>query len=155
VRQASGVDVGTLSGAGASGGLGAGFAGLLGGTLHPRYEVVMRYLELDSLLDRADLVFTAEGSLDGQTPYGKVPAEVAMRAKRRGLPVIALAGTIGNDVEINLAHGIDSFASILERPCSLEEAIANAGRLLVRSAEHAARMVAMGLQLGLRQRATA
>jgi glycerate 2-kinase len=152
VRRATGVDVATLSGAGASGGLGAGFAGLLGGTLHPRYEVVMRYLELDSLLDRADLVITAEGSLDGQTPFGKIPAEVAGRAKQRGLPVIALAGTIGHGVQATFGCGIDAFASILKKPCTLEEAIADAGELLVRAAEDALRMVRVGLALaGARQ----
>jgi glycerate 2-kinase len=147
VQQATGRKVGAMPGAGASGGLGAGVAGLLGGCLHPRYEIVMQYLELDRLIEQADLVITAEGSLDGQTPYGKIPAEVAQRAKRHGLPVIALAGTIGKGVRINLDHGIDAFASILKRPCTLEDAIANAGKLLVRAAEDALRMVSVGMSL--------
>lgn len=156
IRAATGVDVEAMPGAGASGGLGAGFAGLLGGTLHPRFSIVMQYLELDRLLDRADLVITAEGSLDFQTPYGKVPAEVAQRAKRRGLPVIALAGTIGKGVRINFEHGIDAFASILKRPCTLEQAIAEAPKLVERAAEDALRMVAVGMRLaGTRQRAAA
>jgi glycerate 2-kinase len=153
IRTATGVDVGAMPGAGASGGLGAAFAGLLGGTLHPRYDIVMRYLELDSLMEEADLVITAEGSLDEQTPYGKVPAEVAQRAKQRGLPVIALAGTIGKGVRVNLDHGIDAFASILKRPCTLEEAIADAESLLRRAAEDALRMVSVGLTLAQRQAA--
>lgn len=147
VHQTTGRDVAAMPGAGASGGLGAGFAGLLGGTLNPRYDVVMRYLDLDRLIDQADLVITAEGSLDGQTPYGKIPAEVALRAKRRNLPVIALAGTIGKGVRVNLDHGIDAFASILKRPCTLEEAIDNAAKLLVRASEDAIRMVGVGLAL--------
>ena len=153
IRKARGVDVATLPGAGASGGLGAGFAGLLGGRLHPRYDIVMQYLELDSLIAQADLVITAEGSLDHQTPHGKIPVEVAMRAKKRGLPVIALAGTIGKGVRVNFEHGIDAFASILKRPCTLEDATANAGKLLVRAAEDALRMVAVGLTLARRQAA--
>jgi glycerate 2-kinase len=147
IQQTTGCDIGAMPGAGASGGLGAGIAGLLGGRLHPRYEIVMQYLELDRLIEQADLIITAEGSLDGQTPYGKIPAEVAQRAKRHGLPVIALAGTIGKGVRINLDHGIDAFASILKRPCTLEDAIANAGKLLVRAAEDALRMVSVGMSL--------
>lgn len=147
IAGATGRDVASTPGSGASGGLGAGFAGLLGGTLHPRYEIVMQYLELDRLLDEADLVFTAEGSLDGQTPFGKIPAEVARRAKLRGLPVLALAGTIGEGASSNFAHGIDAFASILERPCTLDEAIANAGTWLRHAASDAARMVGVGLAL--------
>jgi glycerate kinase len=150
IRRDVGIDIGRAPGSGASGGLGAGFAALLGGTLHPRYEVVMRYLELDALIERADLVITAEGSLDGQTPYGKIPAEVARRAKQRGLPVIALAGTIGSGVDANFAHGIDAFASIVKRPCTLDEAFANAGKWLARAAEDALRMVAVGLRLARR-----
>jgi glycerate 2-kinase len=147
IRQATGIDMGQAPGGGASGGLGAGFAGLLGGRLHPRFDIVMQYLELDRLIEQADLVITAEGSLDHQTPFGKVPAEVAQRAKRRGLPVIALAGTIGKGVQLNLDHGIDAFASILKRPCTLDEAIAQAGTLLRRAAEDALRMVGVGVQL--------
>jgi len=154
-HAATGLAFGTQPGSGASGGLGTGFAALLGGTLHPRYDIVMQYLELDRLIEQADLVITAEGSLDEQTPYGKVPAEVAQRAKRRGLPVIALAGTIGRGVEINLQHGIDAFASILSRPCTLEEAIAQAGKLLVRSAEDALRMISVGLSISATRRAAA
>lgn len=147
IFAATGVDIAAAPGAGASGGLGAGFAALLGGTLHPRYEIVMQYIELDRLIARADLVLTAEGSLDGQTPFGKIPAEVARRAKLRGLPVIALAGTIGKGAQLNFSIGIDAFASILKRPCSLAEAIARADKLLERAAEDAVRMVNIGLLL--------
>ncbi|MFM2400305.1 MAG: hypothetical protein RL341_2462 [Pseudomonadota bacterium] len=147
IKSATCRDIGYANGSGASGGLGAGFAGLLGGTLHPRYEIVMQYLELDSLIAIADLVVTAEGSLDGQTPYGKIPAEVAQRAKRRGVPVVALAGTIGKGVTANFEHGIDAFASILTRPCTLEEAIAKAGKLLTRAAEDAVRMIRVGISV--------
>jgi glycerate kinase len=142
-------------GSGASGGLGAAVMGLLGGRLHPRYDIVMQYLELDRFIAEADLVVTAEGSLDGQTPFGKVPAEVAARAKLAGVPVIALACTIGKGVRLNFEHGIDAFASILSRPCSLEDAISGAPKLLSRAAEDAARMVMVGMKLGARWRKAA
>ena len=151
ILRTTGFDVGMAPGSGASGGLGAAVLGLIGGTLHPRYNIVMQYLELDRFIAKADLVITAEGSLDGQTPFGKVPAEVAQRAKRAGVPVIALAGTIGKGVRLNFEHGIDAFASILTRPCSLEDAISSAPKLLARAAEDAARMVMVGMSLRNRQ----
>jgi glycerate kinase len=147
ILRTTGLDVGMAPGSGASGGLGAAILGLIGGRLHPRYNIVMQYLELDRFIAEADLVITAEGSLDGQTPFGKVPAEVAQRAKRAGVPVIALAGTIGKGVWLNFEHGIDAFASILTRPCSLEDAISSAPKLLSRAAEDAARMVMVGMSL--------
>jgi glycerate kinase len=140
-------DVSSGQGMGASGGLGAGLHALLGAKLHPRFDVVMQYLDFDSQLAEADLVITAEGSLDGQTPFGKVPSEVGRRAQARGVPVIALAGTIGKGCADNFQHGISAFASIVKRPCTLEEAIAKAEKLLVRAAEDAMRMVSVGLEL--------
>jgi glycerate kinase len=153
IQYATGRDLRYAPGGGASGGLGAGFAALLGGRLHPRYEIVMQYLELDRLLDAADLVITAEGGLDAQSPYGKVPCEVARRAKQRGLPVVALAGTIGSGVEINLQHGIDAFTSIQMAPCTLDEAIARTATLLEHAAADAARLMRVGMTLARRESA--
>ena len=148
LREATGKDVSTAPGCGASGGLGAGLQALLGATLHPRYDIVMRYLSFETMLRRADLVITAEGCLDEQTPFGKIPAEVARQARARGIPVVALAGTIGRGkVRINFEHGIDAFASILKRPCTLEEAIAESEKLLRRAAEDAIRMIGVGIRL--------
>jgi len=141
------IDVRFIPGGGASGGLGAGLHALLGAKLHPRYDLVIKYLAFDELLREADLVFTAEGSLDDQTPSGKIPAEVARRAKQHGLPVIALAGTIGKDAEVNFANGIDSFTSILESPCTLVEAIDRSPMLVKHAAECAMRMIMVGLSL--------
>lgn len=149
LRDDLGRDVSMLPGGGASGGLGAGIVGLLGGQLHPRFEIVMRYLDLDALIARADLVITAEGSLDSQTPYGKVPCEVARRAKRYGLPVIALAGCLGKGVTTNLVHGIDAFASIQPGPCTLDESMVHAREWLMRTAEAAMRLLGVGARLRL------
>jgi len=139
IQRDLGVDAGNLPGSGASGGLGTGLAVLLGAWLHPRYEIVMRYIHLEDLLKQVDVVFTAEGSIDGQTPWGKVPSEVARRAKQYNLPVIALAGSIGMDADINLAHGIDAYFSIAEGPCSLQDAMTQAHELVAHAAEQAAR----------------
>lgn len=147
VHETTGQDVGTARGAGASGGLGAGLIAFAGAELHPRFDIVLNYLDFDRLLDQADLVITAEGSLDGQSPYGKVPCEVARRAAARSIPAIALAGTIGRGVHETLDHGIDAFASILRRPCSLEEAIRDGEKLLRRATENAMRMMSVGLRL--------
>lgn len=147
IEQDLGIDVRQMPGCGASGGLGTGLHALLGATLYPRYDIVMQYLELDSLLQNTDLVITAEGSIDFQTPRGKIPVEVAQRAKKYHLPVIALAGTIGKDADVNLDYGIDSFESILDAPCTLDNAIANASDLVTNAAERAMRLMLVGQQL--------
>ncbi len=139
-----GVDAREMPGGGASGGLGTGLHALLGATLHPRYEIVSRYLEIESLMEGVNLVFTAEGGIDFQTPRGKIPAEIAERAKRFGLPVVAIVGTVGKGAQINHDHGIDAFVSILREPSTLEEAIEKASKLVTDCAEDVMRIVMVG-----------
>ena len=141
------LDIGHANGSGASGGLGAGLAAFANATLHPRFDIVMQYLDFETMLHDADLLITAEGSLDSQSPYGKVPCEVARRAREIGIPAIALAGTIGSGVDQTFNAGIDAFASIIKRPCTLEAAIGDADKLLRRAAEDAMRMILVGARL--------
>ncbi|KPI35583.1 Glycerate kinase [Cyphellophora attinorum] len=141
-----GRDISLEPGTGASGGLGAGLL-LTGATLHPRYDIVMRFFDIDRAMKAADLVITAEGGIDEQTPRGKIPAEVASRAKSLNLPVIALAGTIGAGAEANYHCGIDAFASIMQGPTTLDVAIAQAKELLTDAAESSMRMVLVGQRI--------
>jgi len=140
----TGTDLRTGPGTGASGGLGAGLAAL-GARLLPRFDVLLGHLDLDARLARADLVVTAEGALDHQTPRGKVPAEVAGRAKRYGRPVLALAGTLGEGA--HEVPGVDAFSGILPAPMALAEALVRASELLADAAERALRMILLGARL--------
>ncbi|MER5551105.1 glycerate kinase [Streptomyces sp. NPDC002793] len=133
-------------GTGASGGLGAGLAAL-GARLLPRFEVLLDHLDLDARLARADLVITAEGALDLQTPRGKVPAEVARRAKLFGRPVLALAGTIGEGAQQVRESGVDAYSGILPAPVGLAEALDRGAEFLADASERALRMVLIGIGL--------
>ena len=148
VERTFGRDVRQMPGAGASGGLGTGLAAFLGAELRSRYDVVLPYFDLDTRLDHADLVFTAEGGIDLQTPNGKIPAEVARRAKKRGLPVFALAGAVGDPARVVYEHGIDAFFSTAMRPCPLDMAMAEAESMLALAAENVMRAVLAGRALG-------
>jgi glycerate kinase len=141
VRRDLNVDLEPLKGGGASGGLGAGLHAFAFAKLHPRFDLILRHIKLDQRLTKTDLVMTAEGGIDGQTRYGKVPAEIARRAKRHKLPVLALAGTVGSGVETTRKVGIDAVFSILNRPCTLEDAIRETENLLTETAEQAIRLM--------------
>ncbi|PAQ16116.1 glycerate kinase [Bacillaceae bacterium SAOS 7] len=145
-----GIDVREMPGGGASGGLGTGLHALIGAKLHPRYDIIMKYIDLDQMLLKSDLVFTAEGSIDFQTPRGKIPAEVAKRAKKHSLPVVALVGTVGKGARLNYEHGIDAYTSILPMPSTLEEAFMHAEKWLKDCTESAMRTILIGLQLAAR-----
>jgi glycerate kinase len=144
MRRELGIDVASMPGGGASGGLGAGMHALLGAKLVPRFQIASRFVKFDRLLARADLVLTAEGTIDHLTAHGKMPAEIARRAKRRGVPVIALVGTVGDGAEANHAVGIDAYFSILNEPCSREEAMEKAPKLVAQATEQIMRLVPLG-----------
>ena len=147
VKTALGEDISLAPGSGASGGLGAGLR-LIGASLHPRYDIIMRFLDIDSLISDCDLIITAEGGIDYQTPRGKIPSEVARRARAHNVPVVALAGTIGEGADANYDAGIHAYASIVQRPMTLETAIEEAEQLLADAAESVIRMVLVGWTLG-------
>ena len=144
VRRELGIAVAAMPGAGASGGLGAGLHALLGAKLVPRFKIASRFVDFDGLLARADLVLTAEGTIDGLTARGKMPAEIARRAKRRNVPVVALAGSIGEGARALHAVGIDACFSILRGPCSRAEAMDKAPRLVSEATEQAIRLFLRG-----------
>ncbi|MDW4918233.1 glycerate kinase [Streptomyces californicus] len=140
------LDLRTAPGTGASGGLGAGLAAV-GARLLPRYDVLLDGLDLDARLARADVVITAEGALDHQTVRGKIPAEVARRARDAGVPVLALAGTIGPGAQDVREVGVDAYSAILPAPMTLVEAIGRSGELLADATERAMRIMALGTRL--------
>jgi glycerate kinase len=117
-------------GAGAAGGLGAGLIAFLRARIEPGVEVVARTVRLRERLRGADLVLTGEGRLDGQTNYGKTVAGVARIAAAEGVPVIAVAGSLGPGWERVLKLGIDSIEPIVPRSGTLEEALAQPAEML-------------------------
>ena len=124
-----------LQGGGAAGGLGAGLVGFAGGHLRPGVEIVAEACGLAERIRGADLVLTGEGRLDGQSAEGKTPVGVARIARDLGVPVVALAGALGEGYEKCYAEGITAAFSICSRPMSLDEAIAEAENLLAQAAE--------------------
>ncbi|KAK5162853.1 uncharacterized protein LTR77_011110 [Saxophila tyrrhenica] len=158
VSSILGSNISTEPGSGASGGLGAGLL-LLGGQLRPRSEAINDHFAFDSLFEQEwDVVITAEGMIDSQSTQGKMTTEIARRGKKNGALVIALAGTIGSGADSCLESGIEAFASILQAPTSLADAIQDSPRLLREGAERVMRMIMVGMQLrspsprGMRQR---
>ncbi len=141
-------DIRSWPGGGAAGGLGA-MLRLLGGEMQPGIDAVLDALHFDELAKGCTFVLTGEGRLDGQSAHGKVPAGVALRAKRMAppLPVFALAGGIGEGAQAIYACGVDAYLSICNRPMTLAESMANPGPLLAGAAEQIARILyASGLR---------
>ncbi len=106
LRDLSGRDVTRLPGAGAGGGLAAGFAAFVGGRLTPRLDFLRHGLRMERHLAMADMAITAaDGDADGDI-VSEVPAWLVRRARALGLPVVTLAPPPGapNDASAEAAR---------------------------------------------------
>ena len=71
--------------------------GLFNATVKPGIELVLNLAHGREACAWADVVITGEGSIDSQTPYGKVPSGIAKLAQSQGKPTIAIGGTVTRD----------------------------------------------------------
>ena len=138
------IDVLSLEGGGAAGGMGAALYAICGANLRPGIEIVTDALGLADLVADADLVITGEGRIDSQTIHGKVPVGVAKVAKRYNVPVIGIAGSLTADVGVVHQHGLDAVFSVLYSVCTLDEALANAAANVRMTARNVAAVLEMG-----------
>ncbi|EPT4466804.1 glycerate kinase [Klebsiella aerogenes] len=138
------IDVLSLEGGGAAGGMGAALYAFCGAKLRPGIEIVTDALRLADLVADADLVITGEGRIDSQTIHGKVPVGVAKVAKRFNVPVIGIAGSLTADVGVVHQHGLDAVFSVLYTVCTLDEALANAAANVRMTARNVAAVLQMG-----------
>jgi glycerate kinase len=103
----------------------------------------MDLTDFDAKLAQADLVITGEGRIDGQTAYGKTALGVAQRARAAGKPCIAVGGGVEPEGIEALASLDVAVVPVVERPQTVEEAMA-AGTLPVeRCGERIGRLVAL------------
>lgn len=97
-----GVDVESIEGSGAAGGLAGGLAAI-GASLVPGFSEVAERIELFEAIEAADLVITGEGKLDAQSFNGKVIGGVAELAAEANKPVIAVVGQVETSPELDRA----------------------------------------------------
>ena len=98
-----GVDVRTLEGAGAAGGLAGGLAAL-GAQLVPGFDVVADEIELDERVDACDIVITGEGFLDEQSFAGKVVGGMQGLAELKNKRFAAIVGDADPDLDRGLVN---------------------------------------------------
>ncbi|SDI46411.1 glycerate kinase [Pseudomonas flavescens] len=139
VGEALGEDFSTFPGVGAAGGLGFAAKAFLGARFRPGIELVAELSGLAEAVQGADLVITGEGRLDAQSLHGKTPVGVARVAKAQGVPVIALAGSLGEGYQQVREAGIEASFSLAPGPITLEHACANAAQELQARAADLAR----------------
>jgi glycerate kinase len=138
--QALQQDVRDQPGCGAAGGMGFAAKAYLNASFRAGVEVVAELTGLARALEGADLVITGEGRFDAQTLRGKTPFGVARFAQRAGVPVIVIAGTLGEGYADLYEHGITAAFAVTSGPMTLAQACGNAPTLLHDRARDIARV---------------
>lgn len=124
VAETVGEDLSDFPGAGAAGGIGFALKAFLNARLQPGIDIMLDSVGFDEMLDDAALVITGEGKLDAQTCMGKAPLGVLRRALKKGVPVIALGGSVNKEALPRLLEcGFKDVIPIQEEPFDLAEAM--------------------------------
>jgi glycerate kinase len=144
-ERRTGVDVRTLPGAGAAGGLAGGLAAI-GAELEPGFDVVAGAAGLDRALEGVDLVVTGEGRLDATSFAGKVVGGVLEWATDAGVPRAAvIAGQVTAEARDELAvHANVQLLALTDRVWQASETFSRTPVLVEEAALEAGRAVAEG-----------
>ncbi|WP_312952018.1 glycerate kinase [Superficieibacter sp.] len=141
IRRTLDKDVGHIPGAGAAGGLGAGLLAFTACQLRKGVDIVIEYSCLREKLAGAQYCFTGEGRIDSQTQFGKIPQGVARTALENHVPVIAVAGSIGDGIDILYQEGIHAIFGIIPQASGIEELLSNGPLNMQRTCENIARLI--------------
>lgn len=101
-------------------------------------DIVLKAVHFEEEVKDADLVITGEGRIDSQTIYGKTPIGVAKAAKKYGVSVIGLAGSLSDDSDVVHEHGIDALFTIVPGTITLPKAFEQAAVNMERTARNIA-----------------
>lgn len=128
--QLLGFDKRDEAGSGAAGGLGFAAKSYLNAEFKAGVEVVAELNQLAHKISSADWVITGEGKFDQQTLNGKTVLGVSRVAKTHNVPVIVIAGTLGEGYQALYEHGVTAAFSLTNGPITLEQACEQAAELI-------------------------
>lgn len=131
------------AGFGAAGGIPMGLSLAFNINLQAGIDMILDVLNADQILHHADLVITGEGQMDNQTLQGKTPYGIAKRAAKQGIPTLAIAGSLGSEVEA-LYGDIYSVFGTVRSPQALEQVLQEAEKNLTRTARNIAATLLLG-----------
>jgi len=143
----AGYDAAGEAGAGAAGGIGAALHVFAGARLCRGIDAVLDLVRFDEMLQGADVVITGEGRVDGQSACGKVIHGIALRAKAAGVPVVVIAGGIGEGAQGVYSLGVSSIVPLPSAPMTLDHCIQNAAELMSEAADRVFSLIGIGYQM--------
>lgn len=141
VKDQFNVNIDNIKWAGAAGGLGATLAYFFNGVLKSGRDLVIKHSNLEEKIQKADYIFTGEGSIDSQTKFGKTISGIAKLEKKYNIPVIALGGELASNLDELYDLGVTSIFGILQGVSTLEEALKNGPKNIEKTTENIARIL--------------
>lgn len=141
VKESFGIDIAHVPGSGAAGGLGGALLGFLNAELRSGIELVIKYTNLEEKIKTSDYVLTGEGSIDGQTIFGKTPVGVSKLGKKYDIPVVAFAGKVEPESSNLYSQGMKSIFSIMRGVETLDDALKNGASNLEKTVESVIRII--------------
>ena len=129
----TGKDMSSIKYGGTAGGAASGLYAFLNAKLVNGIDYFLSLTDFNNSLEKADIVITGEGSIDEQTLQGKGPFGVARLAKKKGIPVIGLAGRVPIKHNSSLHNYFDILLPIGNQPSGLTEALASTESNLIRT----------------------
>lgn len=144
IQNLTGRDVNLLESGGAAGGITAGLSAFLNTSVKSGAEEILKMAGFNNIVKKMDLIITAEGKLDNQTSWGKIPSLVAQKAKSFLKPVLFIGGQIPDDYH-NSGEGVyDAVFSIAPGPVSLKDSISNSSLWLESQAYNIGKTITLG-----------
>ena len=131
-----------LKGAGAGGGIAGGLCAFAQASIVSGIEICLDLIDFDKKVADADLVIVGEGRLDRQSLAGKAPIGVAKRTPV-GVPVVAICGSLVEDLPSLPFENIQAAFSILEKSEPLEDSLKNASLYLEHTAANIGHLLKM------------
>lgn len=135
------IDVSSLPGSGAAGGLGAGLMAFTNCKIQKGVELAIKVTGLENKIQDAGYIFTGEGGTNFQTKFGKTPFGVAQLGKKYHKPVISLAGYLGKGIDTLYQEGFTAIFGILDSACDLKTALKNGPKNVERTTENIVRLL--------------
>lgn len=124
------IDVQSVKGAGAAGGMGIATRLFLNGTLEPGVQLIKNIAHFDSQIEGADWIITGEGKLDTQTMSGKTIQGVLASAAAKKIKVAAFCGAIDLDGKHPEEFGIQYTDAVINYAKDLDDSMKNSGKYL-------------------------
>ena len=131
-----------IKGAGAGGGIAGGLCAFAQASIVSGIDTCLDLIDFDKKVSDADLVIVGEGRLDRQSLAGKAPIGVAKRTPV-GVPVMAICGSLAEDLPSLPFENIQAAFSILEKSEPLEDSLKNASIYLEHTATNIGNLLKM------------